>query len=109
MGGLLAVNKGSIDPPTFNILEWKGASPSNDRPIVLVGKGIVYDTGGLSLKPTTKNPLPTKALYLLFCRSFFMAFSKFNHCNLVWPWFHVNRLVVVPLLIFRSLTPPHQM
>ena len=55
MGGLLAVNKGSIDPPTFNILEWKGASPSNDRPIVLVGKGIVYDTGGLSLKPTAQS------------------------------------------------------
>jgi len=52
MGGLLAVNKGSIDPPTFNILEWKGRNAKNTKPIVLVGKGIVYDTGGLSLKPT---------------------------------------------------------
>jgi leucyl aminopeptidase len=52
MGGLLAVNKGSIDPPTFSILEWKPEKPVNEKPIVLVGKGVVYDTGGLSLKPT---------------------------------------------------------
>lgn len=52
MGGLLAVNKGSIEPPTFTIIEYKPEKPSNDKPIVLVGKGVVYDTGGLSLKPT---------------------------------------------------------
>ena len=52
MGGLLAVNKGSIDPPTFNILEWKPKRAVNKAPLVLVGKGVVYDTGGLSLKPT---------------------------------------------------------
>lgn len=52
MGGLLAVNKGSVDPPTFTIIEYKPKKPSNKKPIVLVGKGVVYDTGGLSLKPT---------------------------------------------------------
>lgn len=52
MGGLLAVNKGSIDPPSFTIIEHKPANPRNKKPIVLVGKGVVYDTGGLSLKPT---------------------------------------------------------
>ncbi len=52
MGGLLAVNKGSIDPPTFSILEYKPKNAKNKKPIVLVGKGVVYDTGGLSLKPT---------------------------------------------------------
>lgn len=52
MGGLLAVNKGSILPPTFTIMEYKPAHPINKKPIVLVGKGVVYDTGGLSLKPT---------------------------------------------------------
>ncbi len=52
MGGLLAVNKGSILPPTFTIMEYKPANPINKKPIVLVGKGIVFDTGGLSLKPT---------------------------------------------------------
>lgn len=52
MGGLLAVNKGSIDPPTFSVLEYKPKKARNKKPIVLVGKGVVYDTGGLSLKPT---------------------------------------------------------
>jgi leucyl aminopeptidase len=52
MGGLLAVNKGSIDPPTFTIMEYKPVKPVHKKPIILVGKGVVYDTGGLSLKPT---------------------------------------------------------
>jgi len=55
MGGLLAVNKGSIDPPTFNILEYKPENHQNKKPFVLVGKGVVYDTGGLSLKPTANS------------------------------------------------------
>ena len=55
MGGLLAVNKGSIDPPTFSILEWKPENAKNKKPVILVGKGVVYDTGGLSLKPTPKS------------------------------------------------------
>ncbi len=50
MGGLLAVNKGSVDPPVFCILEWKPENRLNRHPIVLVGKGIVYDTGGLNIK-----------------------------------------------------------
>lgn len=55
MGGLLAVNRGSITPPTFSILEYKPAKAINKKPIVLVGKGVVYDTGGLSLKPTANS------------------------------------------------------
>ena len=55
MGGLLAVNKGSIDEPTFTIMEWKPKNAKNKKPMVLVGKGIVYDTGGLSLKPTANS------------------------------------------------------
>jgi leucyl aminopeptidase len=50
MGGLLAVNKGSVDPPVFCILEWKPEKALNKKPVVLVGKGIVYDTGGLNIK-----------------------------------------------------------
>ncbi len=50
MGGLLAVNKGSEVPPTFNILEWKAEDAKNSQPVVLVGKGVVYDTGGYDLK-----------------------------------------------------------
>lgn len=50
MGGLLAVNKGSIDPPTFTIMEWKPENALNTKPVVLVGKGVVYDTGGMNIK-----------------------------------------------------------
>jgi leucyl aminopeptidase len=52
MGGLLAVNRGSQTPPTFSILEYTPQNAKNQNPIVLVGKGITFDTGGLSLKPT---------------------------------------------------------
>ncbi len=52
MGGLLAVNKGSIEPPTFTMIEWKPKNAKNTKPYIFVGKGVVYDTGGLSLKPT---------------------------------------------------------
>ncbi|MCH2223251.1 MAG: leucyl aminopeptidase family protein [Crocinitomicaceae bacterium] len=55
MGGLLAVNQGSVDQPTFTIVEYKGENAVNEKPIVLVGKGVVYDTGGLSLKPTPNS------------------------------------------------------
>ncbi|MCP4520888.1 MAG: leucyl aminopeptidase [Cytophagales bacterium] len=55
MGGLLSVNQGSSLPPTFNILEHKPENPQNSQPIILVGKGVVYDTGGLSLKPTPQS------------------------------------------------------
>lgn len=50
MGGLLAVNKGSIDPPTFSIFEWNPKNAVNKKPIIFVGKGVVYDTGGLNIK-----------------------------------------------------------
>lgn len=55
MGGLLAVNQGSKTPPTFTILEYKPKLAKNKKPLVLVGKGVVYDTGGLSLKPTPNS------------------------------------------------------
>lgn len=55
MGGLLAVNRASNFQPTFNIMEWKPENAVNTKPIVLIGKGVVYDTGGLSLKPTPNS------------------------------------------------------
>ena len=50
MGGLLAVNRGSVDEPRFVVLEYNGLKHSSN-PIALVGKGIMYDTGGLNIKP----------------------------------------------------------
>jgi leucyl aminopeptidase len=52
MGGILGVNRGSVVPPTLTILEHKPVNALNSKPIVLVGKGVTFDTGGLSLKPT---------------------------------------------------------
>lgn len=53
MGGLLAVNQGSQRPPVFIVMEWKGGG-ANQRPIVLVGKGVTFDTGGISIKPADR-------------------------------------------------------
>jgi len=50
MGGILAVNKGSLDPPTFTIMEYKPKGAVNRQPVVLVGKGVVFDTGGMNIK-----------------------------------------------------------
>ncbi|MFI5196838.1 MAG: leucyl aminopeptidase family protein, partial [Chitinophagales bacterium] len=55
MGGLLSVNLGSKQPPTFTIMEYTPKKALNKKPLVLVGKGVVYDTGGLSLKPTPNS------------------------------------------------------
>ncbi len=55
MGGVIAVNLGSSAPATFNILEYKPKNHINTQPLVLVGKGVVFDTGGLSLKPTRNS------------------------------------------------------
>lgn len=51
MGALLGVAKGSHQPPKFIILQYQGAKKKDERPVVLVGKTITFDTGGISLKP----------------------------------------------------------
>ena len=50
MGSLLGVSQGSDQPPALIVLEYKGAAKTN-APTVIVGKGITFDTGGISLKP----------------------------------------------------------
>lgn len=50
MGGVLSVSKGSERPPRFIIIEWNGGKRTA-KPYVLVGKGITFDTGGISIKP----------------------------------------------------------
>ncbi|MDX9767137.1 MAG: leucyl aminopeptidase [Ectothiorhodospiraceae bacterium] len=50
MGALLAVSKGSEQPARLITIEYKGGR-QNAKPLVLVGKGITFDTGGISLKP----------------------------------------------------------
>lgn len=53
---LLAVNRGSEDPPAFLIMEYRGDN-SPERPTVIVGKGVTFDTGGLSIKPSANMHL----------------------------------------------------
>ncbi len=50
MGSLLSVSRGSRQPPKLIILKYSGGAPK-DKPIVLVGKGLTFDAGGISLKP----------------------------------------------------------
>jgi leucyl aminopeptidase len=50
MGSLLSVAKGSDEPPKFIVLQYKGGGEGG-KPVVLVGKGITFDSGGISLKP----------------------------------------------------------
>ena len=50
MGSLLSVAKGSVEPPKLIVLTYSGGK-AKDAPVVLVGKGITFDTGGISLKP----------------------------------------------------------
>ena len=52
MGAILAVGRGSERPPRMLIVEYRGAG-APERPVVLAGKGITFDTGGISLKPGT--------------------------------------------------------
>ncbi|MDO4777402.1 MAG: leucyl aminopeptidase [Cardiobacteriaceae bacterium] len=51
MGALLGVAQGSNAEPRFIIMEYKPKNAVNTRPVVLVGKGVTFDTGGISLKP----------------------------------------------------------
>ncbi|HYM43850.1 MAG TPA: leucyl aminopeptidase [Steroidobacteraceae bacterium] len=50
MGCLLAVSQGSRQPPRFVVLEYRGGGKRAQPPVVLVGKGVTFDTGGISLK-----------------------------------------------------------
>jgi leucyl aminopeptidase len=49
MGCLLAVSQGSHEPPRFIVMEYRGGK-ADTQPVVLVGKGVTFDTGGISLK-----------------------------------------------------------
>lgn len=53
MGGLAGVAQGTDEPPKFIILEYYGAD-KDERPKVLVGKGLTFDAGGISIKPASK-------------------------------------------------------
>jgi leucyl aminopeptidase len=53
MGSFLAVSQGSAEPPKFIVARYDGAAKTQS-PVVLVGKGITFDTGGISIKPSAE-------------------------------------------------------
>ncbi len=57
LNGLLAVNRGSEDPAVFIVMEYKPKIKKKVKKIALVGKGVTFDTGGLSIKPSSNMHL----------------------------------------------------
>lgn len=51
MGALLGVSQGSAKPARLLVMRWKGAENKGGKPVVFVGKGVTFDTGGISIKP----------------------------------------------------------
>ena len=52
MGALLGVAQGSAEPPALIVIEYKPANPTSNDVLALVGKGVTFDTGGISIKPS---------------------------------------------------------
>lgn len=50
MGALLAVAQGSVRPPRVAVMQWNGGK-AKQKPVAFIGKGVVFDTGGISIKP----------------------------------------------------------
>jgi leucyl aminopeptidase len=51
MGALLGVAQGSVRPARMLVLKWDGTGGAQEKPVVFVGKGVTFDTGGISIKP----------------------------------------------------------
>jgi leucyl aminopeptidase len=51
MGSLMGVSLGSAQPPRLLAMRWNGAGDASKKPVVFVGKGVTFDTGGISIKP----------------------------------------------------------
>ena len=51
IGSFLSVSRGSEEPARMMVIEYKGGK-SSEKPVALVGKGVTFDTGGVSIKPS---------------------------------------------------------
>jgi leucyl aminopeptidase len=51
MNALLAVGQGSVRPPRVVVMQWNGSKSKRAKPVCFVGKGVCFDTGGISIKP----------------------------------------------------------
>lgn len=54
MGGILGVAQGSSEPPRMILMEYRSPKAKNKKPIILVGKGLTFDAGGISIKPAAE-------------------------------------------------------
>ena len=52
MNALLGVSKGSVRPARVMIMKWNGSKRKNEQPVAFIGKGVTFDTGGISIKPS---------------------------------------------------------
>lgn len=88
MGALLAVGQGSDFVPRVVIMRWKGNKSKKDNPIAFVGKGVTFDTGGISLKPGAgmeemKMDMGGSAAVVGLMKSLAMRKSKANVVGIV--------------------------
>jgi leucyl aminopeptidase len=118
MGSLLAVGRGSHQPPRFIVLQYRGGK-AKAKPVVLVGKGITFDTGGISLKPGAemdemKYDMSGAASVLgtlrpprsCSCRSMWSAsFRRWRTCRAAAPRGRATSSLRCPARPSRSSTP----
>ncbi|CAK8163285.1 putative cytosol aminopeptidase [Candidatus Xenohaliotis californiensis] len=81
MGALLGVSQGSTNEPFVVTMQWNGSKNKKDKPIAFVGKGVTFDSGGLSLKPSRsmeemKTDMGGSAVVVGLLKS--LAFRKAN-------------------------------
>lgn len=79
-GGLLAVNQGAAKDPKCIVLEYNGAKNRKEKPIVLIGKGVVFDSGGYNLKPT--NHIETMQQDMAGAATVFGIFTLLKKINI---------------------------
>lgn len=84
---LLAVNRGSASDPAFILLEYKG-NPKSKEHVILVGKGITYDTGGLNIKVSGMETMKCDMSGAAACLGAMMAVSRLK--------LKVNFSIVIP-------------
>jgi len=88
LNALLGVGQGSINNSYLVTIEWKGKSKTNQRPLAFVGKGVCFDTGGISLKPARfmeemKYDMAGSAVVVGLLKSFALRKAKINAVGVV--------------------------
>ena len=88
LNALLGVGQGSINESFLATIEWKGKKKSNQKPIAFVGKGVCFDTGGISLKPARfmeemKYDMAGSAVVVGLLKSLALRKAKINAVGVV--------------------------